>query len=249
MKVLATIALACLLLLPCGCQAESLTASLGQETSLRLGQVVSIEGEQLEIEFVRVISDSRCPTGAQCVWQGEVNCLLRITHEDEVFEKTIVQPGLAQQPSLDIFQDYQLAFSVAPYPVVDEKINAGDYRLLLTVEAAEQLSGGILATFDVGGEEYSIFVTNPTAIADIFALQSGQSQANIPSGKIIPQPAAYNAPWSWHIDPEDIQMSEFTIEVCSGLPSHVENDLDYWANTVGRFCPWSAELVSIQDYR
>ena len=80
-------------------------------------------------------------------------------------------------------------------------------------------------------------------------MQNGQSQANIPSGKIIPQPAAYNTPWSWHIDPEDIQMSEFTIEVCSGLPSHVENDLDYWANTIGRFCPWSAELVSIQDYR
>jgi hypothetical protein len=44
-------------------------------------------------------------------------------------------------------------------------------------------------------------------------------------------------------------MAEMTIELCDGLPSYVENDLDYWVDTVGRFCPWQAELTSITDYR
>jgi hypothetical protein len=60
---------------------------------------------------------------------------------------------------------------------------------------------------------------------------------------------SYNQPWSWHIDSEDIHMAEMTIELCDGLPSHVENDLDYWVDTVGRFCPWQATLVNITDYR
>ncbi|UCG54121.1 MAG: hypothetical protein JSV32_05845 [Dehalococcoidia bacterium] len=111
------------------------------------------------------------------------------------------------------------------------------------------LSGGILVTFDVEGEEYKILVKNEDTITDILALQKGESQAKIPSGKVLGEAVSYNAPWSWHIDPYDIHMAEFTIEVCSGLPSHVEEDLDYWVNTLGRFCPWSAEIVEIQDFR
>ena len=111
------------------------------------------------------------------------------------------------------------------------------------------LSGGILVTFDVEGEEYKIFVKNEETITDILALEEGKSQAKIPSGKIIGEPRSYNSPWSWHIDPYDIHMAEFTIEACSGLPSHVEDNLNYWINTLGRFCPWSAELIEIQDFR
>jgi len=111
------------------------------------------------------------------------------------------------------------------------------------------LSGGILVTFDVEGEEYKIFVKNEETITNMLALEKSESQAKIPSGKLIGEPVSYNTPWSWHIDPYDIHMAEFTIEACSGLPSHVENGLDYWVNTLGRFCPWSAVLVEIQDYR
>jgi hypothetical protein len=118
-----------------------------------------------------------------------------------------------------------------------------------TSPASPDLEGGILATFDVQGEEYSIFITNEDTIDDVFALEAGTSIATIPSGKLLRGQVSYNKPWSWHIDSEDIVMAEITIELCSGLPSHVEENLDYWVDTVGRFCPWSAELVEIVDYR
>ena len=44
-------------------------------------------------------------------------------------------------------------------------------------------------------------------------------------------------------------MAEITMELCDGLPSHVEEDIDYWVDTVGRFCPWSAKIVKIEDFR
>ena len=114
---------------------------------------------------------------------------------------------------------------------------------------SENLEGGILVTFDVVGEEYSIFITNEETIADVLAVKNGQSQATIPSGLIVDGAVSYNEPWSWHIDSEDIHMAELTIELCDGTPSQVEENLDYWLDTVKRFCPWSAEIVEITDYR
>ena len=32
-------------------------------------------------------------------------------------------------------------------------------------------------------------------------------------------------------------------------PQFVEEELDYWRNQVGQYCPWSAELIEIEDYR
>jgi hypothetical protein len=33
------------------------------------------------------------------------------------------------------------------------------------------------------------------------------------------------------------------IELCDGCPQMVEDDLDYWVETVGRFCPWSTRVL------
>jgi hypothetical protein len=111
------------------------------------------------------------------------------------------------------------------------------------------LEDGILATFDVQGERYSIFVINPQTIEQILALWNGQSTARIPSGRVRKGRVFYNEDWSWHIDSMDITMAEVTIELCDGLPSYVEAHLDNWISTVGYFCPWSAKLVGLEDFR
>ena len=88
------------------------------------------------------------------------------------------------------------------------------------------LKGGILVTFDVSGERYSIFITNTETIEKVYALQSGTSRATIPSGRVIKGQVPYNKPWSWHIDSQDIHMAEVTMEVCDGRPSFVEANID-----------------------
>ncbi len=113
------------------------------------------------------------------------------------------------------------------------------------------LEGGVLATFEVVDDTFSVWVTNETTIQQLFDLWTGASSANIPNGRILrgSGEAGHNGPWSWHLDPEQIEMGEVAIELCDGTPSYVEETLDYWVDTVGYYCPWSAELVDLQDFR
>lgn len=104
------------------------------------------------------------------------------------------------------------------------------------------------ATFRVEGETFKVRVTNSDTIEELVDVWQRVSAATIPNGVLRAGPGedGHNEPWNWHLDPEEIQMAEATIEVCSGKPSDVESDLDYWINNVGRFCPWSAELILLE---
>jgi hypothetical protein len=46
------------------------------------------------------------------------------------------------------------------------------------------LRGGALATFEVEGERFRVWTTNPQTIHDLHELQQGTSTANIPNGRI-----------------------------------------------------------------
>jgi hypothetical protein len=113
------------------------------------------------------------------------------------------------------------------------------------------LRGGVVATFDVVGERFRVWVTNPQTIQQIFDLRDGTSQATIPNGRLLRGPGRrrHNAPWHWHLDPQEIEMAENAIELCDATPSFVESNRNEFIEQVGRYCPWSAQLVNVVDCR
>ena len=117
--------------------------------------------------------------------------------------------------------------------------------------APSELRGGVLATFAVGGERFSVFVTNPMTIAQLFAVGQGTSIANIPNGRVRRGAGAgnHNAPFNWSLDPDDIQMVEIAIELCDGRPSYVQENISEFVDRIGRYCPWGAHLVDLRDLR
>ena len=50
-----------------------------------------------------------------------------------------------------------------------------------------------------------------------------------------------NTGYAWHV--EDVEFAFATIEVCDGLPSHVQREGVRFGG--GRYCPWAAQIVSI----
>jgi hypothetical protein len=110
----------------------AINATLGEEIALALGQSASISGEDLEVRFVEVVSDSRCPEGAICIWAGEASCLLEITESGSIYRKVLTQLGRSE-PSPTDFQDYEITFDLRPYPQLGKEIESEDYRLQLTI--------------------------------------------------------------------------------------------------------------------
>jgi hypothetical protein len=98
-----------------------------------------------------------------------------------------------------------------------------------------------VATFQVVDETYKIELTTPELQQHARDLLAGEDVAGIPNGVVVRDDPGVNAPWSWHIDPSTLEFADMTIEVCDGLPSHVEDE----TVTSDRYCPWSAEIVSI----
>jgi hypothetical protein len=60
-----------------------------------------------------------------------------------------------------------------------------------------------------------------------------------PIGPLRGGHGGFNQPWSWHLDPDQVRMTEVAIEVCDGEPSYVEEHLSDYPT----YCPWGARVI------
>ena len=128
------------LVLP-GCTKPTGTeAGLGKEFSLSIGQSATVTGENLSVKFIEVVSDSRCPTGATCIWAGEASSLVEITTSGSTYSKVLTQPGLSG-PSQTDFLKYQITYNLQPYPQAGREAKKGDYSLHLIFNMAPTPGG------------------------------------------------------------------------------------------------------------
>ena len=124
----------CLLLLTSSCVASNeVKVRLGEEFSLKSGQIAVISDENLKIEFVEVTEDSRCPKGVTCVWEGRVSCLVEITYRESLHSVVLSEPGLTKFPPEQPFQEYKLAYHIEPYPEAGIDIAKDEYQLELKI--------------------------------------------------------------------------------------------------------------------
>ena len=110
--------------------------------------------------------------------------------------------------------------------------------------ASPPTQAGVIVTVAAGGETYRILLTEADDIAIARDLLAGKASSNIPNGRVVRGAAGVNTGYSWHIDPNDVEWAEMTIELCDGKPSDVEKN----AISGDRFCPWSAQVVAIDEY-
>jgi hypothetical protein len=92
-------------------------------------------------------------------------------------------------------------------------------------------------------QEFLIIATRRALIDTVRAeMQLNVKNRHHISGPLRRANPGENPPWSWSIPPDGWSVAEFSIELCDGRASMVERDLDYWLNTVKRFCPWHSYI-------
>jgi hypothetical protein len=108
---------------------------------------------------------------------------------------------------------------------------------------APRPEGTILVRIDGTAESFRVQITDPQVLAEAGSL-IGLGPRKIVGGRLVRGDGGFNQPWSWHLDPSSIVISDAAIEVCDGRPSDIESDLDYWIDTVRQYCPWGSEVVA-----
>ena len=104
---------------------------LDQPFQLRHGATAVLRDANLSLRFSRLVQDSRCPPGAQCIWEGmaQIELVARQT------------PGAAQRIALDTqarqnapYGPYDLTLSgLMPRPLQGVPVSEGDYCATLRV--------------------------------------------------------------------------------------------------------------------
>ncbi|MDX3195782.1 hypothetical protein PV458_45910 [Streptomyces sp. MN03-5084-2B] len=56
---------------PAAPPSSTVSTPAGHDVTLRRGQEAAVEGKDLTVRYLRVVADSRCRPGMQCIWQGE----------------------------------------------------------------------------------------------------------------------------------------------------------------------------------
>jgi sterol desaturase/sphingolipid hydroxylase (fatty acid hydroxylase superfamily) len=94
----------------------------------------------------------------------------------------------------------------------------------------------------VDRETFVLRATDPETIRLATENFRGRN-AMFPIGPLRRGDGGFNAPWSWHFDPDGVRMAEIAIEVCDGRPSYVEENL---SDFLAGYCPWSARVVALR---
>jgi hypothetical protein len=105
-------------------------ASLNQEIQLAPREQAVFAQPRLNVEFVRVVEDSRCPSDATCVWAGEVKVQLSTRLDTAEAQQHEIVAG--QHATVGEFR--LVVVQVQPERISTREISPEEYRVTLRVE-------------------------------------------------------------------------------------------------------------------
>lgn len=110
---------------------DSPTAPLNEDFTIRVGESVTVDGAALMLKFIRVVSDSRCPGDAVCIWAGNGQIQVEARSSTGVDTLTLntydgAKEGVAGGNRIRLV-------SLAPVPLASKPTDPKDYRATFTV--------------------------------------------------------------------------------------------------------------------
>jgi hypothetical protein len=112
---------------------------LDSAIQLRINQAATIDSENLQIQFLSVSEDSRCPSDVTCIQQGQVTVVLNLAQRDRNLRDSLTLTKRAAQENLarKDFAGYVVQLlDVSPYPTTTQKLKPEVYRITLLVSKA-----------------------------------------------------------------------------------------------------------------
>jgi hypothetical protein len=116
---------------------ELRSVELGAQFTLAPGTSVSVKAAKMEVRFVAVTEDSRCPRDVTCIWAGEVKVQLEILETAKAASQVEVLEG-----GSTVAGEYRVTLvRVEPQPMSTARIAPQDYRAALKIDNLGQSAG------------------------------------------------------------------------------------------------------------
>lgn len=121
-----------LLLLLAGACASNPAVAPDTEFRIRHGESVRIAPGDVTVRFDAVTSDSRCPRGVNCVWQGDATVALTVSDESGSESIVLHTSGGPDRPTEAVARGFRFALvGLEPQPEAGGSIPSGEYVAVL----------------------------------------------------------------------------------------------------------------------
>ena len=105
---------------------------INQEFNIKVGESAVLVDQGMVIKFKSVGDDSRCPTGAVCVWEGNATVILELKNSN--LDTLTANLNTSIEPQIVNFSNLIIQLkSLTPYPKLNELINPNDYVAKLLI--------------------------------------------------------------------------------------------------------------------
>ena len=151
-RLTTAIMLTAVLALPVLLSAAPIPVYPGVPFALGPGQSAELIGGDLYFVFAEILSDSRCPEGAICVWEGDAEAAVVGDLPGEIQINCVLHTSAMFSQSCDMGPHSVFLLWVDPYPVVNAPpIDPADYiaHFMITgpVDVEEKSWGSIKALY------------------------------------------------------------------------------------------------------
>ncbi|HYV05886.1 MAG TPA: hypothetical protein VFB82_14925 [Blastocatellia bacterium] len=105
---------------------------LDKEFKIKVGQEVTVK--KLIIKFNAVHNESRCPTGVQCIWEGNAAIAVQVSRKNKKPVQATLNTNTGVPPSAMKYKGFTIRLvKLSPHPQVNQTINEKDYEATLIV--------------------------------------------------------------------------------------------------------------------
>ena len=105
---------------------------LDKEFKIKIGQRVTIQ--KLNIKFSALQNESRCPTGVQCIWEGNAAIAVQVSKMNKKGMKATLNTTTVIPPNELRHKGYKVRLvALNPWPNINQTIDEKDYEATLIV--------------------------------------------------------------------------------------------------------------------
>ncbi len=109
---------------------------IGSTFVLKAGNGALIPSESLQVWFLNVSEDSRCPIGARCVLPGQITIDVLVAKNRTTIGRGTITTGVGKEDRTELsIGGYRIILlKIVPYPEAGKAINPAEYVATMTVE-------------------------------------------------------------------------------------------------------------------